>query len=153
VERLRREHNRNAQARGERAVRQAVHRCHEGRMLMPTAPLRPCAYRGCPKLSDSSRCAEHRSQDRRRYDTVTGADLVHHIDGDRWNLAAENLMSLCNSCHSRLETEQRGGFRPAGAEQVGGMETIKMRFQQDRAGHAPEDIAKLGPGVKGRIGI
>ena len=125
---------------------------------MPTAPLRPCTYPGCPKLSDLSRCDEHRSQDRRRYDTenrdkaakkfydsklwqatwrakldrdplcemcrkddiVTGADLVHHIDGDRWNLAAENLMSLCNSCHSKLETEQRGGFRPAGAEQAGG---------------------------------
>jgi 5-methylcytosine-specific restriction enzyme A len=33
-------------------------------------------------------------------------DVVHHIDGNVWNLKAENLQSLCNSCHSAIEIKR-----------------------------------------------
>ena len=32
---------------------------------MPTKPKRPCGYPGCPNLTDSQYCEEHRIQERR----------------------------------------------------------------------------------------
>jgi 5-methylcytosine-specific restriction enzyme A len=41
---------------------------------------------------------------------IVSMDIVHHADGHRENLSDDNLVSLCNPCHSKLETMKRGGF-------------------------------------------
>jgi 5-methylcytosine-specific restriction enzyme A len=66
------------------------------------------------KLSHSPLCELCKEQG-----ITKGADMVHHADGNIHNLSDENLMSLCNSCHSQLEDTQRGGFVPNQAS--GGM--------------------------------
>jgi 5-methylcytosine-specific restriction enzyme A len=43
---------------------------------------------------------------------IIAADMVHHLDGDIYNLEFDNLQSLCLSCHSKTETKARGGFKP-----------------------------------------
>ena len=32
---------------------------------------------------------------------ITEANVVHHIDGDVWNIKTENLEPLCKGCHDR----------------------------------------------------
>lgn len=114
---------------------------------MPRRAKRPCAYPGCPRLSDGRYCEEHqrlvtkrynqqeRSPDvnkqygrswrvvRDRYVTahplcerclqdgrLTPVEEVHHIlpvsQGGTNDVS--NLMSLCQSCHTRIHREELG---------------------------------------------
>ena len=55
------------------------------------------------KLSRDPLCAKHLERGQ-----VVAAELVHHLDGDIYNLLPNNLQSLCNSCHTSIEVAQRG---------------------------------------------
>jgi 5-methylcytosine-specific restriction endonuclease McrA len=42
------------------------------------------------------------------------ATQVHHRDGNVYNLADENLASLCASCHARISAKEHGFGGPGG---------------------------------------
>ena len=44
---------------------------------MPTKPKRPCAYPGCPRLTDGQYCEEHRKEMNRQYNKYERAPDVH----------------------------------------------------------------------------
>jgi len=69
----------------------------------------------------------------RRNGITTSATLVHHRDGDVWNLKPENLQSLCIACHSTLEDLIRGGFDPKPKATPGGVKRYDSRPPPDRA--------------------
>lgn len=52
-------------------------------------------------LADEPFCRECSKQGR-----ITGADTVHHIDGDVWNVKRENLEPLCKSCHDSITIKE-----------------------------------------------
>jgi 5-methylcytosine-specific restriction enzyme A len=70
------------------------------------------------RARDAKRARDPLCEDCQANGLIVPMHQVHHVDGDIWNLAEENLRSLCASCHSRLETTKRGGF--ATREGVGG---------------------------------
>ena len=120
---------------------------------MPRKPKRPCAFPGCPNLSDNRYCAEHapiaeqkRLEEQRRYNRyerdpeivkqygrqwrkirdayieshplceqclrdgfAVPVEEVHHIRSlkDGGTHSFDNLMSLCQSCHAKLEPSRR----------------------------------------------
>ena len=113
---------------------------------MPTWPMRPCSYPGCPNRCHGRFCDEHKKQENKRYELfdrdpdtkkkykgqwsklsrdyrkrfplcencmekgiAKEADLVHHIVPVREGgalLDEQNLMSLCNECHSRIHAHR-----------------------------------------------
>lgn len=111
---------------------------------VPRSPKKPCAYSGCPRLTDRRFCQEHEKLDRDRYNKyerspdvnrkygrawkrirdryaaahplceqclkegrLTSVEEVHHIlpisQGGTHD--ASNLMSLCQSCHTKIHHE------------------------------------------------
>ena len=89
---------------------------------MPRKPRRPCGHPGCPRLAveGGQYCEEHTKTERDRYAAahplcemclkegrLTPVEEVHHIlpisqGGDH---RQSNLMSLCQSCHTKLHRE------------------------------------------------
>jgi 5-methylcytosine-specific restriction protein A len=75
---------------------------------MPYAPKRPCTWPGCSELTDGGRCAQHRQQGRREYDTTRREDPIRNFYNSRaWRRASkDNLIQepLCYECmkHGRL---------------------------------------------------
>ena len=47
----------------------------------------------------------------KREGKITEANVVHHIDGDVWNVKRDNLESLCKQCHDRITMKEmhKGG--------------------------------------------
>ena len=113
---------------------------------MPRRPKKPCAYPGCPCLTENRYCEEHQKQENKRYERYyrqpetkrrygtkwkrirkqyaqshpfceqcfdngiyVPVEEVHHIKplSEGGTHDAENLISLCKSCHARLHA-QRG---------------------------------------------
>ena len=112
---------------------------------MPYKPKKPCAYPGCPNLTDKKYCKEHERLENKRYDQyqrdpahkkrygrtwqkiraryvkqhpfcemclkegkIVPVEQVHHkiplAEGGTHNM--DNLISLCQSCHSRIHAER-----------------------------------------------
>lgn len=97
--------------------------------IMPTKPKQPCAYLGCPKLSNGRYCEEHRKKVNKDYawhklrskyvqshpycekcleqGKLAPVKDVHHIvplsRGGKNEMS--NLMSLCHSCHEKIHVE------------------------------------------------
>ena len=71
---------------------------------MPWKLDQPCTYPGCGKLSDSSRCEEHRLQERRRYEQERSAsddDTRAFYNSRAWRRASKNHLEdepLCRKC-------------------------------------------------------
>ena len=68
---------------------------------MPKKPKRPCAYPGCPNLSDETYCEQHRAQARRSYDKYSRSPDVNKIYGRRWRKIRELYIQahpLCENC-------------------------------------------------------
>ncbi len=68
---------------------------------MPKKPKRPCAWPGCPKLTDGQYCEEHRVKAARNYNRYSRAPDVHKKYGRAWKrirdaYAAEH--PLCEKC-------------------------------------------------------
>jgi 5-methylcytosine-specific restriction protein A len=57
------------------------------------------------KLAADPLCADCRAAGR-----IAEATEVDHVDGDVWNLAADNLRSLCKPCHSAKTVRENGGL-------------------------------------------
>jgi len=111
---------------------------------MPRKPKQPCAYPGCPRLSDERYCEEHRKLMAKQYSRykrspdsnkkygrswrevreryvaahplcerclqdgrLTPVEEVHHIKpvSQGGTNDASNLMSLCQSCHTKIHFE------------------------------------------------
>lgn len=101
---------------------------------MPRKPKRPCAFPGCPNLTDKQYCEQHEKVQNKRYNKyerradvnirygrawrrvrercleegrITPVDEVHHIIPVSQGGTNEesNLMSLCKSCHNKIHHE------------------------------------------------
>jgi len=68
---------------------------------MPRKPKRPCAYPGCPNLSDGQYCEEHRVQERRKYDKYIRSPEVKRKYGSVWRRIRDSYAKehpLCERC-------------------------------------------------------
>ena len=113
---------------------------------MPWKPKKPCHYPGCPNLTDSYFCDEHKTEGNRQYDiqrrqehyeryvkdwprirknyvsthpfcemclkngVMTPVAEVHHripLSQGGTN-KADNLVSLCRSCHNKVHIHEIG---------------------------------------------
>ena len=92
---------------------------------MPRKTLKPCKYPGCPNLTDSQFCPEHRKKADRDYNRFyrdpalcemcmaegryVKATLVHHRVplAEGGTNAPENLCNLCASHHTALHNKMR----------------------------------------------
>jgi 5-methylcytosine-specific restriction enzyme A len=69
---------------------------------MPTAPMRPCTYPGCPSLTDSGRCETHKRQQRKAIDARRGTAAQRGYDSN-WKAARDWYLRnhpLCVICQA-----------------------------------------------------
>jgi len=70
-------------------------------MEMPRKPKRPCAYPGCPNLTDGQYCEEHRKQVDRSYNKYTRSPDVHKKYGRAWKRIRDRYVlehPYCERC-------------------------------------------------------
>ena len=91
---------------------------------MPRKPKQPCAYPGCPTLSEERYCERHRKLMEKNYEKYSRDPAVHKKYGRAWKRIVpveevhhkvpisqggthdpSNLMSLCRSCHNKIHHE------------------------------------------------
>lgn len=68
---------------------------------MPRSPKKPCAFPGCPNLTDGQYCEEHRKTERRKYDRYERSPDVHRKYGSAWKRVREQYAlahPLCEQC-------------------------------------------------------
>lgn len=68
---------------------------------MPRKPKQPCAYPGCPKLSDGRYCEEHRKVVARTYETYTRDPAVKKKYGSKWKCIRDRYVKehpFCERC-------------------------------------------------------
>lgn len=68
---------------------------------MPRKPKHPCAYPGCPNLTDGEYCERHRKQARREYDRYERAADVNKKYGRAWQRIRARYATahpLCEQC-------------------------------------------------------
>ena len=68
---------------------------------MPTKPKRPCAYPGCPNLSDGQYCEVHRKEQRQKYDRYERSPDVHRKYGRSWQRIRDRYAQThpyCEKC-------------------------------------------------------
>ena len=68
---------------------------------MPRKPKQPCAYPGCPRLSDGRYCEEHRKAVARSYDRYTRDQEVRKKYGRSWRrirAAYVKAHPFCEQC-------------------------------------------------------
>ena len=70
-------------------------------MTMPRKPKKPCAYPGCPNLTDGTYCDKHRKEARRQYDQYERAADVHKKYGRSWKRVRNSYIKehpFCEEC-------------------------------------------------------
>ena len=72
-------------------------------MGMPRRPKQPCAYPGCPRLSDGRYCEEHRKLVARNYETYTRDPEIKRKYGSRWKRIRNRYVKLHPFCERCLE--------------------------------------------------
>lgn len=68
---------------------------------MPSKPKKPCAYPGCPNLSDQRYCELHRADARRQYDKARRDPDVNKTYGRTWRKIRARYVAahpLCEQC-------------------------------------------------------
>ena len=68
---------------------------------MPTKPKHPCAWPGCPALTDRRYCAYHEEQENRRYNKYERSPDVHKNYGRPWKRIRDRYARkhpLCERC-------------------------------------------------------
>ncbi|OQB53201.1 MAG: HNH endonuclease [Firmicutes bacterium ADurb.Bin146] len=68
---------------------------------MPRKPKHPCAYPGCPNLTDEQYCEKHKAEVQRDYDRYTRAPDVHKKYGRAWKRIRDSYAKahpLCERC-------------------------------------------------------
>ena len=68
---------------------------------MPYKPKRPCAYPGCPKLTDGLYCAEHKKKTDKAYDKYSRSPDFNRTYGRSWKRIRDRYIKqhpLCERC-------------------------------------------------------
>lgn len=71
---------------------------------MPRKPKQPCAYPGCPKLTDGRYCEEHRKLEAKRYETYSRDPSVRRKYGRAWKRIRDSYVKehpFCEKCFER----------------------------------------------------
>lgn len=77
---------------------------------MPKRPKRPCAYSGCPDLTDGRYCEEHAKQEARRYEKFNRDPATRRRYGRAWKRIRDRYIAahpLCEQC------QKEGRITPA----------------------------------------
>ena len=78
-----------------------MHTNPAGSEHMPRKPKRPCAFPGCPNLSDDQYCEQHRRLARRQYDRYERAPHTASKYGRAWHRIRARYVAthpLCEQC-------------------------------------------------------
>jgi len=68
---------------------------------MPRKPKRPCSFPGCPNLTDSQYCEEHRKEARRQYDKYERFENPNKAYGKKWKVIRDKYAAehpFCEEC-------------------------------------------------------
>lgn len=68
---------------------------------MPRKPKHPCAWPGCPKLTDGRFCEEHQKEENRRYERYDRDPAVKRRYGREWKRIRDSYAAthpLCELC-------------------------------------------------------
>ena len=68
---------------------------------VPRRPKQPCAYPGCPNLSDGRYCEEHRKLEAKRYETYSRDPSVRRKYGRAWKRIRDSYVRehpFCERC-------------------------------------------------------
>ena len=68
---------------------------------MPRKPKQPCAYPGCPNLSDGRYCEQHRKLVEKNYEQYSRDPEVHKKYGRAWKRIRDSYVHkhpLCEQC-------------------------------------------------------
>lgn len=71
---------------------------------MPKRPKHPCAYPGCPKLTDARYCEEHTRLVAHRYEHHQRDPSTHRRYGRAWKRIRDRYISthpLCEECYKQ----------------------------------------------------
>lgn len=70
---------------------------------MPRKPKQPCAYPGCPNLSDNRYCKEHRKQMARQYEKYSRNPEIKKKYGRVWKRIRDSYVKehpFCEKCYA-----------------------------------------------------
>lgn len=68
---------------------------------MPRKPKQPCAYPGCPNLSDGRYCEQHRKMVEKNYEQYSRDPAVHKKYGRAWKRIRDSYVKthpFCERC-------------------------------------------------------
>ena len=68
---------------------------------VPREPKQPCAYPGCPRLSDGRYCEEHRKLVEKNYEQYSRDPAVHKKYGRAWKRIRDSYVQthpFCEKC-------------------------------------------------------
>jgi len=71
---------------------------------VPRKPKQPCAYPGCPRLTDGRYCEEHRKMVEKNYERYSRAPDVHKKYGRAWRRIRDQYVKthpFCEECFKR----------------------------------------------------
>ena len=71
---------------------------------MPYKPQKPCAYPGCPNLSDDRYCSEHRSLKNRQYNRYERRERTKNSYGAQWRKIRSEFFAehpYCEVCRRK----------------------------------------------------
>ena len=69
---------------------------------MPRKPKQPCAYPGCPNLSDGRYCEQHRKLAEKNYEQYSRDPVVHKKYGRAWKRIRDSYVKTIHSVRSVL---------------------------------------------------
>ena len=68
---------------------------------MPRSPKHPCSYPGCPNLTDSRYCEEHKLKAGRQYERYERTPGIHRRYGAKWKKIRDRYVlehPVCERC-------------------------------------------------------
>lgn len=112
-------------------------------ITMPMKPKRPCAYPGCPELTDQTYCDKHRTLARQQYDKYERAPDIKKKYGREWKRIRDKYYKAhpyCERCYAE------GRMTPA--------EEVHHKIPISRGGtHATENLMSLCRSCHNKIHI
>lgn len=76
-------------------------RYFKGGKTMPRKPKKPCAFPGCPELTDGRFCEKHKKQENARYEKYDRDPAVHRRYGRAWKRIRDSYVKthpFCEMC-------------------------------------------------------
>jgi len=118
---------------------------------MPTKPKHPCAYPGCPELTDGRYCAAHKKLTDRQYDRYGRDPAGKKRYGRTWRKVRERFLKahpLCEMCLQPRPRKCTTSCLSAAAAQT--MSPISVLFANVAIRPSPPGTATAG--APGRAG-